>query len=96
MEARVLFNSPESGLRTRIEAALDGKPVRFARIESNYRIETGRPGADNPQSLDELERLQPDEIFKKLHLQQYSTEPSSDLLEAFRELLLAPDEEANP
>ena len=96
LEARVLFNAPESGLRTRIEAALDGKPVRFARIESNYRIETGRPGADNPQSLDELERLQPDEIFKKLHLQQYGTEPSNDLLEAFRELLLAPDEEANP
>lgn len=96
LEARVRFNAPESGLRTRIEAALEGKPVRFARIDPSYRVETGRSNADSPQSLDELERLQPDEIFKKLHWRQYGTEPSSELLEAFRELLLASDSGADP
>lgn len=88
LEARVRFNAPEAGLRARIEAALEGKPVRFARIESSYNVATGRFSADSPKSLDELERLQPDEIFKKLHWRKYGAEPSSDLLEAFRELLL--------
>ena len=37
LEVRVRLDAPEPGLRTRIEAALDGKPVRLAKIETSAR-----------------------------------------------------------
>jgi exonuclease SbcD len=35
LEVRVLLEQPEPGLRARIEAALDGKAVRLAKIETS-------------------------------------------------------------
>ena len=55
-----------------------------------------RDDAPSLQSLDDLGRLQPDDIFKKLHWRKYGAEPAADLLDAFRELLLAPDGETTP
>ncbi|MGB2683302.1 MAG: exonuclease SbcCD subunit D C-terminal domain-containing protein [Candidatus Competibacter sp.] len=96
LEARVRLDAPEPGLRARIEAVLEDKPVRLARIEPSYsRASDGDP-ADHPQSLDELSRLQPDEIFSKLHWGKYGAEPAPELLAAFRELLLAPESGGSP
>lgn len=91
LEARIRLNAPEPGLRARVEAVLSDKPVRLARIDTSYDHGTERDADADPQSLDELERLQPDDIFKKLHLRKYGAEPSSELLAAFGELLLASD-----
>jgi len=35
-EARVRLDAPQPGLRARIEAVLENKPVRLARIETRY------------------------------------------------------------
>ena len=84
---RLLLDMPEPGLRMRIEAALAGKPVRLARIEVK-----NSQGAvqDVPLlSLDELQLLEPSEIFQQLYQQKYASEVPPAMLEAFAELLLA-------
>lgn len=96
LEVRVRLNAPEPGLRARVDSILDRKPVRLAKIETTYGGNAGRETAGDPQSLDDLGRLQPDDIFKKLHWRKYGAEPAADLLDAFRELLLAPDGETTP
>ena len=95
LQVRVRLTAPEPGLRAKVEAALDKKPVRLARIETTYGSSTDNAAADHPQSLDDLSRLQPDDIFKKLYQNKYKTEPNAELLAAFTELLTA-DREIAP
>ncbi|HOW75075.1 MAG TPA: exonuclease SbcCD subunit D C-terminal domain-containing protein [Candidatus Competibacteraceae bacterium] len=92
LQVRVRLTAPEPGLRAKVEAALDKKPVRLARIETTYGSRTDHDAADRPQSLDDLGRLQPDDIFKKLYQNKYQAEPNAELLAAFAELLNAPPE----
>jgi exonuclease SbcD len=83
-------------LRARVEAALDGKPARLAKIETTYGGKTTDDASRDPQSLDDLARLQPDDIFTKLYWRKYGEEPSTELLAAFQELLLTDNEEPAP
>ena len=94
LQVRVRLTAPEPGLRAKVEAALDKKPVRLARIETTYGSRTDHDAADRPQSLDDLGRLQPDDIFKKLYQNKYQAEPNAELLAAFAELLNARPEVA--
>ena len=95
LQVRVQLTAPEPGLRAKIDAVLDNKPVRLARIEvthGNSASGTAHPGY---HSLDDLERLQPTDIFKKLYQRKYpNTEPDAALLTAFTELLNAQPEAA--
>ncbi len=96
LEVRVRLNAPEPGLRARIDAVLDRKPVRLAKIETCYDTRSDDSADHGPQSLDDLGRLQPDEIFRKLHWRKYGAEPSSALLAAFAKLLLESSGEGAP
>ncbi len=96
LQARVRLNGPEPGLRARVEAALEGKPARLAKIETTYGGNATDDASRDPQSLDDLARLQPDDIFTKLYWRKYGEEPSTELLAAFRELLLTDNEEPAP
>ena len=87
LQVRVRLTAPEPGLRAKVEAALDNKPVRLAHIEPTYGSSADHAAANRPQSLDDLGRLQPDDIFKKLYQNKYKTEPNAQLLAAFAELL---------
>lgn len=90
LEVRVLLDAPEPGLRARIEAALEGKPVRLAKIETSFTPKIA-PGVDAaPASLEQLERLQPDDIFNRLYRSRYDADTPADLQAAFAELLLTP------
>jgi exonuclease SbcD len=80
LQVRVRLTAPEPGLRAKVEAVLDKKPVRLARIETTYGSHTHNDAADRPQSLDDLERLQPDDIFQKLYQNKYQTAPEAELL----------------
>jgi exonuclease SbcD len=93
LEVRVLLDGPEPGLRARIEAALDGKPVRLAKIEPARRQQEGGEQA-GAMSLDQLAQLRPDDIFRRLYLQRYGDEAPADQLDAFAELMLADHGEA--
>ena len=95
LEVQVQVTGPEPGLAARIDAALDGKPVRRAKIRS-FSPQTQIKNGTAPQSLDDLGRLQPDDIFCKLHRSRYGGEPSSELLSAFVELLRESGRETMP
>jgi exonuclease SbcD len=86
LEARVLLQAPEPGLRARIEAALAGKPVRLAKIETTSAVRHTLD--DAALSLDQLDQLKPDDIFRRLYRQKYGCEAPSEQLAAFAELLL--------
>ncbi|WP_025917097.1 exonuclease SbcCD subunit D C-terminal domain-containing protein [Herminiimonas sp. CN] len=88
LEVRVRLDAPEPGLRARIEAALEGKPVRLAKIETSFSPKTANSSA--PAAPEQLERLQPDDIFKRLYRSRYDADTPADLQAAFAELLLTP------
>ena len=96
LQVRVLLNGPEPALRAHVDSALNGKPVRLVKIESNYSNQANGNDSGDPQSLDDLGRMQPDDIFSKLHRRKYGAEPSTELLRAFTELLLTADQESAP
>ena len=87
LEVRVLQERPEPGLRARVEAALEGKPVRLARIDLQQ-VSDGS-ARSMPLSLDELERLQPADIFARLYQKKFASAASPELLSAFAELAVA-------
>lgn len=87
LEVRVLLDAPEPGLRARIEAALDGKAVRLAKIETTSAARNAQTDAAT-LTLDQLERMQPDEIFRQLYRQRFDQDAPPDQLSAFAELLL--------
>jgi exonuclease SbcD len=86
LEVRVLLDGPEPSLRAQVEAALEGKPVRLAKIEPTRKVVTA-PGVDAALSLDQLAQLQPDDIFRRLWQQRFGEDAPSDQMAAFAELL---------
>jgi exonuclease SbcD len=91
LEVRVRLDAPEPALRNRIEAVLNNKPVRLARIETTYPTGTSADAAAPTLSLDELGRLEPQDIFCRLYARQYQTTPPEPLLRAFAELVAPTD-----
>ncbi len=89
LEVRVLLDQPEPGLRTRIEAALAGKPVRLARIET--RTARAQTPSAAPGSLDELGQLDPLHLFGNAYAAKYGAPPPDELLAALNEILNLPD-----
>lgn len=85
LEVRILLNAPEPGLRSSIEKALEGKPVRLAKIETSSAARASFEEA--AISLDQLATLQPDDIFKRLYQQRYGSEAPPEQLAAFAELV---------
>ena len=87
LEVRVRLDAPEPGLRARIEAALDGKPVRLAKIETSSAARGSAVDAE-VMTLDRLEQLKPDDIFRQLYQQRFGNDAPPDQLSAFAELML--------
>lgn len=85
LEVRVRLDAPEPGLRARIEAALEGKPLRLARIDPHYQSKPDSIAA--PAALEQLEKLQPDDIFQRLYRSKYDADAPAELQAAFAELL---------
>jgi exonuclease SbcD len=87
LEVRVLLERPEPGLRSQIEAAIAGKPVRLAKIEPTRKVATAGP-LEDAMTLDQLAQLKPDDIFRRLYQQRYGEDAPSEQLTAFTELML--------
>ena len=87
LEVRVRLDAPEPGLRARIEAALDGKPVRLAKVETSSAARGSAVDAE-VMTLDRLEQLKPDDIFRQLYQQRFGNQAPPDQLSAFAELML--------
>jgi len=86
LEVRVRLDAPEPGLRSRIEAALDGKPLRLAKIETSSAARAA--SLDPALTLDQLDQLKPDDIFQQLYLQKFGKPAPTEQLSAFAELML--------
>lgn len=86
LEVRVRLDKPEPGLRTRIEAVLADKSVRLARIETRVTESTSEAAAA-PVSVDDLNQMQPEDIFKRLFQSRYAGDVPVEQLSAFAELL---------
>lgn len=86
LEVAVRLDGAEPELRPRIEAALDGKPVRLTRI---VRQTEGQGGAlaDAVEGDTELEALEPAHVFARRHVEEYGVEPAAELTRAFDEVL---------
>ncbi|HEX8602372.1 MAG TPA: exonuclease SbcCD subunit D C-terminal domain-containing protein [Pseudoduganella sp.] len=88
LEVRVRLDAPEPGLRARIEAALEGKHVRLAKIETSSGSR-GHSLEDAAVSLDQLAQLRPEDVFGRLYRQKFGNDVPDEQMSAFAELLLA-------
>jgi exonuclease SbcD len=85
LEASVLLEKPEPGLRAMLETALEGRAARLARIVS-HRTGTGETLAE-AAGASSLRDLQPEEVFRLKYRRDHRSEPSPELLAAFHELV---------
>lgn len=95
LQVRVQLTQPEPSLRTQIESALAGKPVRLVRIEASS-APTGDIQAAPLVSIEDLHHLAPADFFERLYQHRFSGKnPPADIMAAFNELVsTATDSEA--
>ena len=86
LQVRVQLTQPEPTLRTQIESALAGKPVRLVRIETSA-VQTGGVEAAPLVSIDELSNLAPVDFFERLYQHRFGESPPPDIMAAFTELV---------
>lgn len=89
LQVRVRLSQPEPSLRARIDAALAGKPVRLARIETSYARQSEGESEAAQLSIDDLSNLAPAEFFQRLYQHRFGEASPPELLAAFGELLNA-------
>jgi exonuclease SbcD len=88
LQVRVQLSQPEPGLRTQVEAALSGKPVRLVRIETST-LGREADSAAPALSMDELSALKPVDYFERLYQHRYGEAAPAELMAAFSELVSA-------
>ncbi len=91
LEVRVKLEAPEPGLRARIESYITGKPLRLLKIDTHYPGKAQDDNSDEQATQDTLDRLQPEDIFRRLYQGKYQQEAPGDMLQAFGELLHGED-----
>ncbi len=86
VEVAVRLNGPQPDLRSRIDAALEGKPVRLTRV---VREVAGEEGGNRALTEAEItvEGLRPEDVFARCHEKQYGSPPPVELLRAFEDIL---------
>ncbi|WP_421334859.1 exonuclease SbcCD subunit D C-terminal domain-containing protein [Aeromonas veronii] len=85
LEVRLLLPKPEARIRERILAAIADKPVRLARISTQYQG-TGEGLADGRERR-RLDELSPTEVFRLCYQRQFEGEPEAGLVASFEEIL---------
>ncbi|WP_421207518.1 exonuclease SbcCD subunit D C-terminal domain-containing protein [Aeromonas enteropelogenes] len=85
LEVRLLLPKPEARIRERILVALAGKPVRLARINTQYQG-SGQGLADGRERR-RLDELSPTEVFRLCYQRQFEGEPEVGLVASFEEIL---------
>ena len=87
LEIAITMDSPIPDLRQRIDAALQGKPVRLTRLlrQSNAVASDGQPGS----ATKELSEFDPLQVFVRRYMKEYGVEPPEPLKKAFLQLVAA-------
>lgn len=84
LEVVVRLREPEPRLRVIIDAALDGRAARLARIGVVYAEHQQQEGAGGEAALATLD---PEEVVGRRHWEVYGEAPPAPLMATFRELL---------
>ena len=89
LQLRVQLTQPEPGLRAQVDAAIEGLPLRLARIETSY---LAPPTDENAPtlSIDDLAARSPADFFDRLYRHRFGDAAPAELMAAFAELLNAP------
>ncbi|MGU5770276.1 exonuclease sbcCD subunit D [Aeromonas sp. YN13HZO-058] len=85
LEVRLRLPKPEARIRERILAAITDKPVRLARISTQYQG-SGEGLADGRERR-RLDELSPTEVFRLCYQRQFEGEPEAQLVASFEEIL---------
>ncbi len=85
LEVRLQLPKPEARIRERILAAIADKPVRLARISTQYQG-SGEGLADGRERR-RLDELSPTEVFRLCYQRQFEGEPEAQLVASFEEIL---------
>jgi DNA repair protein SbcD/Mre11 len=83
LEVRVLLDGPEPALRHKIETAVSGKNVRLAKIDKKDSVPTVSSATTGTNATDNLQELQPVDVFKKVYQSKYKTPVPAELLQLF-------------
>lgn len=86
LEARVLLDGPEPGLRHKIESALDGKNYRLAKIDVRYQSTVANPDKAATIDPEQLNRLKPAEVLHKVYQAKYGTPIPEVLQKLFQQV----------
>jgi len=85
LEIQVLEVEPEPALRHKIEAVLQYKNVKLARIQRHYTKKNGASSEKKQQPV--LDELKPVDVFSKTYIAKYSTEVPEHLMQLFYQAL---------
>ncbi len=83
LEVRVLLDVPEPALRHKIESVLQGKNVRLAKIDTKY--PTKNSEVVMYKNVDNLNELQPLDVFIKTYHQKYNSDVPSGMMSLFNQ-----------
>jgi len=87
LQVSVLLDSPEPGLRHKIQQALVGKHVRLARIDTRYPNKKATDGDGELRgSMDPLQTLNPVDVFKQLYESRYTGKVPVELMKLFNDI----------
>ncbi len=84
LEVRVLLDGPEPSLRHKIEMALADKNVRLAKINPQYPTSIGQTKEFITQ--DQLNELQPLEVFSKMYRSKYSIDVPEAVMKLYKKV----------
>ncbi|WP_217607189.1 exonuclease SbcCD subunit D C-terminal domain-containing protein [Chitinophaga sp. GbtcB8] len=86
LEARVLLDGPEPGLRHKVETALTGKNVRLAKIDVRYQTASTAQSENTTVNQAQLNELQPLDVLHKVYQSKYNNSIPKDLLKLFQQV----------
>lgn len=89
LEVRVDLKAPCPDLRARVEAVLDGKPLRLLRIHTRF----PETRSDTGEARVTLDSLGPRALFERAWHERYGGEPAPQILSDFDRLLQAVHDE---
>lgn len=94
LEAKVLLDGPEPGLRHKIETALKGKYARLAKIDVKHPMLAG-DGETTFITNKKLEEIKPIEIFTKVYEAKYNVPVPEILTNLFNQVFQEVSQEEN-
>lgn len=86
LQVSVLLDSPEPGLRHKVEQAIADKHVRLARIDTRYPEQKDPVERAQAVSSDELQSLRPIDVFTNVYESKYASSVPAELMALFNEV----------